>query len=326
MDRQLQLVLREVPEHGDILVQRVVEEKYVLADEAHDVVEAVGGDLPELPAVDGDGAGVAVIGPHEEVQQGALSGAGGAHQGVLLPGLQGHGQILQHRFLRLIAEGDVFQGDGVLQLRGDGGPGAARVLLRDLGQLFHQCGGGLAGGPILGDAADGVDQIAGQIHEHDHRTAGDVPPDGEVRANEKKAELEDQAKGTGQAAYASFKIPAAALRVLHRLVGAVEKLLHFLLSLEAFDDCKTAEEVLDPGHKSLIPVADIPGPLRHRLTSEEGERDRWQAQSHSKRRQHGAVPEHHPQCPQSQQRIGRQVKNILQIVCLNGGHIVGESG
>ena len=125
MDRQLQLILREIPEHGDILVQRVVEEKYVLADEAHDVVEAVGGDLPELPAVNGDGAGVAVTGPHEEVQQGALSGAGRAHQGVLLPGLQLHGDVLQHRLFQLVAESDVLQGNGVVQLRGYGVASAA---------------------------------------------------------------------------------------------------------------------------------------------------------------------------------------------------------
>ena len=326
MDRQLQFVLREVPEHGDVLIQRVVKEEHVLSDKAHDVVEAVGVDLPQFLPVNGDRALIPVVGPHEKVQQRGLPRPGAAHQGVLLPGLQTHGQVPQYRLARLVSEGDVFQGNGILQHRRDRVPGAARVLLRDLRQLLHQPGGGPAVGQALGQDIDRIQHITGQIDKNDDRTGGDIPPDGEIRAQEKDAHLHDQSAQAGGLPDERLAPAAAVLDVLQRLVGAVEALSGLLFRLEALDNGKAAEQVLDLRHKAFVLVADSLLPFCQSAACHRHRRYGQQSQQNVRCRQQRAVPDHHHKGSRACQHVGRHLKRFFQIVAFDGCHIVGQGG
>ena len=188
------LLLREGAEHGEVVADGVVKEKYILPHEAHQVIEAVGVHVPQLGAVDGDGAGIGPAGSHEQVQQGGLAGAGAAHDGVGLPGLELGGEVLQDGLVRLVAEGHVVQGDGLAQRGGDGYAALLLVLSGELCQLVHEGQGGFAGGPVLGHRLDGIEKQAAQVDHDEHGARGDLPSDGQIGTEEEDAELNQEAQ------------------------------------------------------------------------------------------------------------------------------------
>ena len=188
------LLLREGAEHGEVVADGVVKEKYILPHEAHQVIETVGVHVPQLGAVDGDGAGIGPAGPHEQVEQGGLAGAGAAHNGIGFPGLELGGEVLQDGLVRLVAEGHVVQGDGLAQRGGDGYAALLLVLSGELCQLVHEGQGGFAGGPVLGHRLDGIEKQAAQVDHDEHGARGDLPSDGQIGTEEEDAELDQEAQ------------------------------------------------------------------------------------------------------------------------------------
>ena len=191
------LLLREGAEHGEVVADGVVKEKYILPHEAHQVIETVGVHVPQLGAVDGDGAGIGSAGPHEQVEQGRLAGAGAAHDGVGLPGLKPGGEVLQDGLVRLVAEGHMVQGDGLAQRGGDGYAAVLLILGGEFCQLVHEGQGGLAAGPVLGHGLDGAEEQAAQVDHDEHRARGDLSTDGQVGPEEEDAELDQEAQTGG---------------------------------------------------------------------------------------------------------------------------------
>ena len=115
-DPLVDLVLRPLADleaEGDVLGHRhVLEDRVVLEDEAH--VALARRQVRGLPALDGHGAGVGLVEPRDDPQQGRLAAAGRAEQGGELPGGQ--------------RDGDVVEGDEVTERLGDAGDVDAHIF------------------------------------------------------------------------------------------------------------------------------------------------------------------------------------------------------
>ena len=82
------------PPVGDVFVDGAVKEPGVLEDHGVGKPQAFPGDIGNIPAVHQDGAAVDVIKPHQQIDEGGLSGSCGANDGdeAALWGL--HAEIL----------------------------------------------------------------------------------------------------------------------------------------------------------------------------------------------------------------------------------------
>ena len=150
---------------ADILKNGVGEEEHILLDDADVPVEGALGHIPHIKPVDADGARPHIVKAGDELAQGGLAAAGGAHDGHGLPGGNGEGDIAQHLGLLVVGEADTIHLDLTLHMGKfhgvfpvlHGGLGAHDLheavesreaggkQLREVGQLAH---GGDEGGDI----------------------------------------------------------------------------------------------------------------------------------------------------------------------------------
>ena len=92
------------PPVADVLHHRAGEEVGILQDGAERAAEVVLPDLADVDAVVGDAAALDVVEAVDEVGDGGLAGAGGAHEGDLLPRLRVEGEVLEHGLFRHVGE------------------------------------------------------------------------------------------------------------------------------------------------------------------------------------------------------------------------------
>ena len=200
---------------ADVVGNGAGEEVGILQDDAQRLPQRVLADLPDVDAVVGDGSLLDVVEAVDEVGDGGLSGAGGAHEGDLLAGLGKEGDVVEHRLIRIVAEGDVVEAHVAPQLcQGAVGllpcpvAGALRHLGEGIAVLLHPDDGGLAlvllrlglhdGEDTLGagyGGQNGVHLLADLAHRLGHLL--DVQQIGPQRAN-----IEHTAHGQ-QSAYAA---------------------------------------------------------------------------------------------------------------------------
>ena len=136
---------------ADVVGDGAGEQVGILQNNAQGPAQGVLPDIPDVDAVIGDGAGLNVIKPVDQVGNGGLSRAGGAHKGDLLARLCEQGHIVEHGFLRVIAEVHVLKPHVAPQLRQGAvgllpGPvaGAAVRLRQGIAVLQHPHQGGAA--------------------------------------------------------------------------------------------------------------------------------------------------------------------------------------
>ena len=144
----VQLPVADVVGHGS------GEQVGILQNNAQRAAQGVLPDIPHVDAVIGDGAGLNVVKPVDEIGDGGLSRAGGAHKGDLLPRLCEQGHIVEHGFLRVIAEVHVLKPHVAPQLRQESRrtffrpvAGAAVRLRQGVAVLQHPDQGG---GAVVG--------------------------------------------------------------------------------------------------------------------------------------------------------------------------------
>ena len=141
----VQLPVADVVGHGS------GEQVGILQNNAQRAAQGVLPDVPDVDAVIGDGAGLNVIKPVDQVGNGGLSRAGGAHEGDLLAGLGKQGYVVEHRLFRVVAEVHMVKAHVAPQLRQGAvgllpGPvaGAAVRLRQGIAVLQHPHQGGAA--------------------------------------------------------------------------------------------------------------------------------------------------------------------------------------
>src|SRR5699024_651659 len=94
---------------ADVVGNGAGEQVGVLQHDAQRLPQRVLGDVPHVDAVVGDAAGVDVVKAVDEVGDGGLARAGGAHEGDLLAGLGVQADVLQDGAAFLVAKGDVVE-------------------------------------------------------------------------------------------------------------------------------------------------------------------------------------------------------------------------
>ena len=157
------------PAIADVLHHRAGEQVGVLEHHGDVPTQIALGHVHDVNAVDGDPAGINVVEPVQQVGDGGLARAGGAHEGDLLARLGIQADVLQHRLFRHIAEADVVQDHVALQLLRHCDP----ALVQRLGLLVHHCEhafrasqGGKDRGHLLGDLVDRAGELAGIVDEY----------------------------------------------------------------------------------------------------------------------------------------------------------------
>ena len=82
------------PAVADIFQHRIREQEHVLLDDADVLMEAPLGHIPDVQSVNGNAAAGYVVEPGDQLAQGGLSAAGGAHNGDGLPGIYSQTHIV----------------------------------------------------------------------------------------------------------------------------------------------------------------------------------------------------------------------------------------
>ena len=164
----------------------------VLQHDAQGAAQVVLADVAHVDAVVGDGAGLDIVKPVDEIGNGGFSRAGGADEGDLLAGLGVQGQVPQHRLFRHI--GKVHMGKAYIAPQGHQGavrhtPVVVVALLLQghlalvlLGRQVQDAKNPLGTGQghhqsveLLGDLADAVGKGADILQKADEDAAGPLP-------------------------------------------------------------------------------------------------------------------------------------------------------
>jgi len=188
------------PAVGDVLRDGALKEPGVLehhADAPPQLPPGQGGDV--LP-VYGDGAAVQLVEAHQQVDQGGLAAAGGAHDGHHLVGAHLQVQVVDQGALRCVAEAHMAKLH--VALRDHGGiPRRIGPLLLLVQQGEHPLGprdGGLEGGDDIGGLGHRLGDLVDILQKGLHSAQGDSPAQGHAAAQDgggDEAKLSQHADG-----------------------------------------------------------------------------------------------------------------------------------
>ena len=177
---------------ADVLHDGAGEQVGVLQHDAQGAAQVVLADVAHVDAVVGDGAGLDIVKPVDEIGNGGFSRAGGADEGDLLAGLGVQGQVPQHRLFRHIGKVHMVKA----YIAPQGHQGAVRhtpvvvvaLLLQGhlalvlLGRQVQDAKNPLGTGQghhqsveLLGDLADAVGKGADILQKADEDAAGSLP-------------------------------------------------------------------------------------------------------------------------------------------------------
>ena len=99
------------PPVADVVRDRAREQPGVLKHHAEDPAHLVPRQVPGVDVLDPDRPRIDLVEAHQEVDDGGLARPGGTHDGDSLPRRDLQAEVLDQRFLRLVAEGHPFQAD-----------------------------------------------------------------------------------------------------------------------------------------------------------------------------------------------------------------------
>ena len=253
---------------ADVVHDRSGEEVGVLQNGAERAAQGVLADVAHVDPVVGDDAVLDLIKAVDEVRDRRLAGAGGADEGDLLPGLRVDADVLQHRFVRHVAEVYVHEPHVAAQrderaVRLLPRPCPARAVpavhggqrdlaLVDLGLRVHDLEDALRAGErredrgeLLADLVDrtsdlaGVDQIGGEAAEVEPHDEGEEAAEGR---REGVADVHDVRAHRHDRAGEEVRVRR---RGAIGLVELLELLFRDLLVRERLDDLEPLDDLLD---------------------------------------------------------------------------------
>ena len=99
------------PAVDQVVADRAAEQERLLEHDADVPPEVAGGQLADVDAVEQHAAGVDVVEPADQVHERRLAAAAAADDADLLAGLDREVDVLEHRPMPLVAEGDVLEPD-----------------------------------------------------------------------------------------------------------------------------------------------------------------------------------------------------------------------
>ncbi|KAF1730746.1 hypothetical protein CRV24_008816 [Beauveria bassiana] len=126
---------------ANVVLDRVVEERRVLRDDANGAAQGVDLDVANVLVVNEDAAALGVVGAKQQPQQRRLAAAAGPDNGHLFAGGDGEAEVLQDGPVRVVAKGDILEANlaalGQGQLLGAGLVGDADIDLLQAEERLH---------------------------------------------------------------------------------------------------------------------------------------------------------------------------------------------
>ena len=154
------------PSVEDVIPDTGVEQVNILLHDADVPPEGFQGEFPDIGAVDGDGAGLRAVEIGDQVADGGLAAAAGAHQGEGAAGGDVQINAVDHFPVGIVAVMDIPEGDMALEPGGFRSLGGVRFRL-GVHHLQEPLKAADAALKLLGKADQGVDGIQEQIDGHD---------------------------------------------------------------------------------------------------------------------------------------------------------------
>ena len=323
----LDLLGRKVPEHGDVVPQGAVEHEHVLLHQGDQLVEGLGADGGELPAVVEDFPRVAAVARHKQIQQGGLPRAGSAHQGVAFPRLELGVYVVEHLLPLLVGEGEVPHLDALLQLFGDGRALLPDVLGEGVRQLVHKGQSRPAVGQHLGALLQEHDGKPAELEEHRGHARGDaIALQGQGGRHQEHPELGCHPRHAAQGAQHLGQAHPAALGLLGLGVALGEQPQNVLFGFEALHHGEAGEAVFDHREEAVVFPGDFLLPAGQVLARHQGGAQGQQGKHQGNQGEQGAVPEHHQKGAHAEDGVHHQVKELFQVIHLDTVGVVGEGG
>ena len=251
---------------ADVLQNAGGEQEHVLLYHTHVLPQGLLGHLPDVAAVDADGAVRHVIEPGDQLAQGGLAASGWPHHGDGLAGADVEIHIVEHRQVILIGEGHMVHIDASLHPgEGDG----VRCVLHG-GLLPHQLQEpGKAGGAVGEQLREGG-ELADRVHEGgDIQAEGDqvhrvhpAPHDEEAAHGDHRhgEDAQEELHHRVEPAHGPVERPLGGLEAV---IGHVELLQLRLLIGEGLGGLDAGEAGLDVGVDGGRPLLDLDGGILH---------------------------------------------------------------
>ena len=289
----------------------------------------MGGELADVDAVDEDLPLLDVVVPADQIEDRGLAGAGSAHEGHLLTGVDGKAHILEDIVLALIGEPHVAELDlapealrrhGLLRL-GDGVP-----LVQHGEDLLRRCQGVLEGGELLRQLLDGPEEGANIVGEDIHGAQCQRSrQNGDAAAVHHRGQGEVGHEGDAGTEHGEHQqLPH--LGAVQVLGAALELRRLFLLPHEDLDQLHAGDvlrqEGVQGGDLGADDTVDLAGhgPEPHR----QGEDHR---QKHEAQQGQAEVDaDHHHRVAGDEHRIAEQLHQYLGVHPVQGLHVVGDPG
>ena len=284
------LVFRVRPHGADILAHGLGKQERLLEHQADPAAQGLPLHVPDVHPADGDGAAVLrqVIEPVQQMDQGALAGAGAPQNGKGLALADGKGHVPQHR-LALIAEGNVVKDD--VAVHGVHGVGLV-LLLPGIQDVAHPVHGHPGLAHVRQHPAQGPDR-PGQglvIGDEGHEGAQGHPPGYAFAGpgHHDDHHLQTRQQGAGGPVYGQ-QLSQPDPELGETLVLGVEFLLLVPLPAEGPDHADGGKVLLGAGGQvalrlvgGLEPAGDLPveHPGGQAHNGDEQRRDQRQPQVH----------------------------------------------
>ncbi len=285
---------------GDVLPHRAAEQHGVLQHEADLPTQRVQLVVADVDAVDPDGPGVGVAEPRDEADDRRLSAAGGAHDADHLTRRDPKADVAEHREVRVVAEGHVFE----LDLAGQ------RRRLDRVGPLGHHVVS-FEDRPYALEADRHLCDRIGQDRHVAHRLEepGEIGQEDRERTHGRRASQHQNrtapqhdtgAHRHGQADHRGEQggHPPSLEPGGHRVgAGADEVLLLQVLAVEGLDDLDALQSLLKGGRQVGLALADFPRRILDQAVDTE---DEHREERHHRQCDQRKVPskrEHHDDHP-----------------------------
>ena len=316
---------------ADVLHDGALEQPGVLQHHAEAFPQGAAVKVPQVVAVQGDGTGVYIVEPHQQLDHGGLAGTGGADDGHLLAGFHVAAEVVDDGLFGHIAEFDMIEGDltvdagrvcpagriGLLVLfglvqelkdaLGSGGHalqhvGHLRQLLDGLGEVLDVLDEGL-------DIADGDGAVGGK----------DTADDGHGHIAQIAHKVHDGLHQAGE----ELALPGGFKQLV---VGGAEILQHGGLPVEGLDDVVAGVDFLH------LAVDDAQGGLLGlEVLLAEPDHQQHQCQRHRQDQDGdqghlGADGQHHDQHTDHGGDAGDELGDALVQALAQGVHIIGDAG
>ena len=319
------------PTVADILHDGALEEPCILQNHAEALAQGAAVKVPDIVAVEGDGTGVHIVEPHQQLDHRGLAGTGGADNGNLLPGLDIAAEVVDDRFVRCVAEPHMVEGDLSVNAGGVGAAGGVSqlvllVLVQELKDAFGCGGHALQHVRHLRELLDGLGKVADILNEGLNvadRDGARCGKDAAHNGDRHIAQIAYKAHDRLHQARQKLGFPRGFVQLV---ICGVEVVQHSGLAVERLDDIVPGVDLLnltvDHAEGGLLGLEV----LLAEFDDHQHQRQRYRQDQKRNQRHFGADREHHDQHADHRGDAGDQLGDALVQALAERIDIVRDAG